>query len=436
MLQSASEFVGWSVARAGWSRTCSSGRPSRRRDLRALFDGESLEGWHGGTTHDPRKITPEDQAKWDAAVPNHWRVENGELVNDGNEPHLVTDARLRRLRNVGRLEALARRRQRHLPARLSAGAAVGSSQRGRAQERRRQRLRRTVEQREARAIPHRGGRQAHRRVEPHGRSHGRPVREGRAQRQGGGRQRSRWRTIYDRKIPVPARGAIHLQTHGSETRFRNIFVREIPADEAERAARRKSAAARTEFTPLFNGKDFSGLDRRHRRLRNRRRRHSLQRGPRRQSAHRTRVRQLRRPAGVQAPARRQQRPGDSHARRPTSTRRTRASSCRCSTTRRRSTPTCMTTSATAAPTAWRPRTAATCGRRASGTTRRSPSKAIASRCELNGVEILDVDLAEGARQPAGRRRTPRRLAHHAATSASPATTTRWQFRNVRIKELD
>jgi len=38
--------------------------------------------------------------------------------------------------------------------------------------------------------------------------------------------------IYDRAQPVLPKGAIELQTHGSEMRFRNIFVREIPAAEA------------------------------------------------------------------------------------------------------------------------------------------------------------------------------------------------------------
>ncbi len=38
--------------------------------------------------------------------------------------------------------------------------------------------------------------------------------------------------IYNRALPVLPRGGIELQTHGSEIRFRNIFVREIPAGEA------------------------------------------------------------------------------------------------------------------------------------------------------------------------------------------------------------
>jgi hypothetical protein len=38
---------------------------------------------------------------------------------------------------------------------------------------------------------------------------------------------------FDRKLPILPKGAIELQTHGSEIRFRNIYVREIPPAEAK-----------------------------------------------------------------------------------------------------------------------------------------------------------------------------------------------------------
>jgi Domain of Unknown Function (DUF1080) len=38
---------------------------------------------------------------------------------------------------------------------------------------------------------------------------------------------------FDRTQPVLPTGSIELQTHGSEVRFRNIYVREIPASEAK-----------------------------------------------------------------------------------------------------------------------------------------------------------------------------------------------------------
>jgi hypothetical protein len=41
--------------------------------------------------------------------------------------------------------------------------------------------------------------------------------------------------FFDKTQPVVARGPIELQTHGSEIRFRNIYIREIPAAEAKAA---------------------------------------------------------------------------------------------------------------------------------------------------------------------------------------------------------
>lgn len=41
--------------------------------------------------------------------------------------------------------------------------------------------------------------------------------------------------FFHRGEPIVPRGSIELQTHGSEIRFRNIYVREIPAGEAKAA---------------------------------------------------------------------------------------------------------------------------------------------------------------------------------------------------------
>lgn len=61
--------------------------------------------------------------------------------------------------------------------------------------------------------------------------------------------------FYDRKKAVPAKGPIELQTHGGEIRWRNIFIREIGADEVNKILSGKGGAG---FEPLFNGKDFTG----------------------------------------------------------------------------------------------------------------------------------------------------------------------------------
>jgi hypothetical protein len=39
--------------------------------------------------------------------------------------------------------------------------------------------------------------------------------------------------FFDRAQPVLPAGSIELQTHGSEVRFRNVFVREIPEAEGK-----------------------------------------------------------------------------------------------------------------------------------------------------------------------------------------------------------
>jgi hypothetical protein len=55
--------------------------------------------------------------------------------------------------------------------------------------------------------------------------------------------------------PIPPSGPIQLQTHDGEIRWRNIFIREIPGDEANRLLRGTDPKG---FEPVFNGRDFSG----------------------------------------------------------------------------------------------------------------------------------------------------------------------------------
>jgi hypothetical protein len=222
----------------------------------ALFDGESLAGWRGGTTHDPRSIAPEDQAKWDATVPLHWRVEDGELVNDGQEPHLVTD------REFGDFELWIDWK---LPPKGDSGIYL----RGCPQV---QLWDPTNEADFANGADKGSGalwnNERHERFPP----------------EVADRPRGEWNRMYirmigehvkvvlndkvvvdnvvlenyyDRKRPVFARGPIHLQTHGSETRFDNIFVREIPPEEANEILA-KIGPSDSEFERVFNGVDLSG----------------------------------------------------------------------------------------------------------------------------------------------------------------------------------
>jgi hypothetical protein len=54
--------------------------------------------------------------------------------------------------------------------------------------------------------------------------------------------------------PVYAKGPIQLQTHGSEIRWRNVFVREISTEEANKRLASQNAE---DFQELINGKDLS-----------------------------------------------------------------------------------------------------------------------------------------------------------------------------------
>ena len=59
----------------------------------------------------------------------------------------------------------------------------------------------------------------------------------------------------DRKLPLIAKGPVQLQTHGGEIQWRNIFVREVPAEEANKILSQRDADG---FVAIFNGRDLTG----------------------------------------------------------------------------------------------------------------------------------------------------------------------------------
>lgn len=60
---------------------------------------------------------------------------------------------------------------------------------------------------------------------------------------------------FDRKRPLPVSGPIQLQTHGGETRFKNVKVRALPSDEANAIL---LAHGEADFESIFDGKTFAG----------------------------------------------------------------------------------------------------------------------------------------------------------------------------------
>jgi hypothetical protein len=64
-----------------------------------------------------------------------------------------------------------------------------------------------------------------------------------------------WENFWDRSSPLFPRGVIQLQTHGGEIRWRNLFLREIPAEEANRIL---ASHGEEGFQSIFNGQDLTG----------------------------------------------------------------------------------------------------------------------------------------------------------------------------------
>jgi hypothetical protein len=60
---------------------------------------------------------------------------------------------------------------------------------------------------------------------------------------------------FDRSRPLFHHGPIQLQTHGGEISWRNIYVRDIDTEEANRILLENSGSG---FTSVFNGKDLDG----------------------------------------------------------------------------------------------------------------------------------------------------------------------------------
>lgn len=229
--------------------------PAPPPGFRALFNGRDLTGWYGHNPHSSAKLKGEELAanlkKQRDEFASHWRIENGELVNDGTGPYATTDE------EFGDIELL-------IDYRTVAKADSGIYLRGTPQVQ----IWDTTEA---------GGKWDRNADKGSGglfnNSKGsagqlplvhadKPFGEWNAFRirQIGSRT---WVWLngqlvvdgavmdnyWDRSQPLPARGPIHLQTHGGEIRWRNIFVREIPADEAERLLREATTTSDSSLPP-------------------------------------------------------------------------------------------------------------------------------------------------------------------------------------------
>lgn len=217
--------------------------PAPPEGFRALFNGKDLSGWHGLNPHLAAKLKGEKKdenlKQQRAEFASHWRVENGELVNNGTGPYATTDE------EFGDIELL-------LEYKTVAGADSGIYLRGTPQVQ--------IWDKNQAFNPEKPDRKPH--LGSGGLFNNTPGAPGRdplvvADKPFGEWNQVRIRQIgdrtwvwlngqlvvdnavmenyWDRSQALPAKGPIMLQTHGGEIRWRNVYVREIGAEESARS---------------------------------------------------------------------------------------------------------------------------------------------------------------------------------------------------------
>jgi len=229
----------------------------------ALFNGTDLQGWHGSGQNplELAKLTPEEKTKLYestlADLKSHWRVDNGDLVNDGQGGSAGTD------QDLGDIELF-------IDFKIVPKGDSGIYLRGTPQV------------------------QIWDYTEPNYKQLGADKGSGGLWNNTAGNpgkdplvladnpvgQWNRFHILqigddtsvwlndklvvdaaplenyWDRARPLLVKGPIEVQKHDGELRFRNIFVREIDATEANAWLRRDEKEQG--FEPIFNGQNFEG----------------------------------------------------------------------------------------------------------------------------------------------------------------------------------
>ncbi len=215
--------------------------PTPPAGFHPIFNGKDLTGWYGLNPHDGAKLTGEPKEanlkKQRADFAKHWRIENGELVNDGTGPYATTEA------EFGDFEF---RIEYKTVAKADSGIYVRGTPQVQIWD-----WNQKFDLKNPTRKPHLGS---------GGLFNNAPSSPGRdplvlADKPFGEWNQFRIRQIgartwvwlneklvvdgammenyWDRSKPLPAKGPIMLQTHGGEIRWRNLFVHEIGTEEAK-----------------------------------------------------------------------------------------------------------------------------------------------------------------------------------------------------------
>ncbi|MGN6543979.1 MAG: 3-keto-disaccharide hydrolase [Aureliella sp.] len=227
----------------------------------ALFDGKSLEGWHGRPTLDPRKwdeTSDEQKEKWNNEIKEHWTVKDGALVNDGHGAYLTTNE------EFGDIELL-------IEYKTVPKADSGIYLRGTPQVQ----IWDSTEEAKFNLGANKGSGGLW------NNSAGTPGKDPLVKADKPFGEWNKFRIIQigartsvwlndkmvvdnaimenyfdkDRKLPLFRKGVIQLQTHGGEISWRNIFVRKIDSKEANKFLDEHTP---NHFTSLFDGKSLDG----------------------------------------------------------------------------------------------------------------------------------------------------------------------------------
>ena len=240
--------------------TCSGAEPAAPPGFTALFNGKDVSGWYGLGHFDPRRregIADEKKELDQATFKAHWKVEDGDLVNDGQGAYATTE------KDYGDIELL-------VDYKTVALADSGIYLRGSPQVQIWD-YTKAGGKWDLGADKGSGGLWNNRNGAP-GKDPlvlaDKPFGEWNHLRvqQVGARttvhlndklvvDKAIMENFWDYAKPLFRTGPIQLQTHGGEIRWRNIYLREIPSEEGNAWLRGRDDSG---FQSVFNGKDFEG----------------------------------------------------------------------------------------------------------------------------------------------------------------------------------
>src|ERR1051326_5985775 len=228
--------------------------------FKALFNGKDLSGWYGLGHFDPRRregIADEKKEQDQASFKAHWKVEDGQLVNDGNGAYATTE------KDYGDIELMVDYKT---VGKADSGIYLRGSPQVQIWDYTKEggKWNPGADKGSGGLWNNRAGSPGKDPLvladKPFGQwNHLHIV-------QVGARttvhlneklvvDNAIMENFWDYSKPLFRTGPIQLQTHGGEIRWRNIYLREIPAEEANRLLRGQDDSS---FKTVFNGKDLDG----------------------------------------------------------------------------------------------------------------------------------------------------------------------------------